>query len=684
MVIQRVTNKNTIECNKCSWETVKPGERNLIRFFSNIPSLQSKNIEELLDRSIYMNKEHEPLYNYESLININETLIKYIPKNGVFPSKIDYRWCYNCISIEPIFLDKPFEYEPKHFIGELKLISSDNLYGIPEEREVHNHIAEYSFDELKKEQTEAVKEIQELEKAKEKSVASSIFFRFSSKHNKLFALRRFLNKATEVLNKCEKKNKEGKDYYKNNKSKPRCLRCSLNDVSDKNYLKDSHYKCGGSLKEDISQVSDRGTDEKPFANIRIEYDKSGKLVKGILTGGRFVVEESDRLQFNNQSTGVKIDEKYDLHWEYNDEIIKNYQNLQDYTDLNPLLQIQTNRKKSPGEMKLEESIDQLIGKEPKGLSYDNPKEIERDLDTLTPREADVVRLYYGLGNQHAMTLEEIGETFDLTRERVKQIKEKAIRRLKHTSRSTILKKYFWNERNENDLYNQFMEDYGDYLDEGVKGTKGSMETLEVFLDDAIRYTLQSEEMRELKKEIGLKAYIDFIGKVMDDMIKNKEIPVKIIKSDDKRHEVNDDTSDNNERNENDLYNQFIEEFNKGSRNKRLCNFASDLIDKAKKGQRISDDDLNTLIEAEINDINSYPTDMIKIYDNNPEKLMGAQVGYLLFIKIDIDFLAKFLNKHDNNRFDGFDDIEQYHAIFTAVYNKLAIKLGYPPLPTQYS
>ncbi len=68
-------------------------------------------------------------------------------------------------------------------------------------------------------------------------------------------------------------------------------------------------------------------------------------------------------------------------------------------------------------------------------------EIERALETLTPREADVVRLYFGLGNQHSMTLEEIGETFDLTRERVRQIKEKAIRRLKHTSRSKILKTY---------------------------------------------------------------------------------------------------------------------------------------------------------------------------------------------------------------------------------------------------
>ena len=68
-------------------------------------------------------------------------------------------------------------------------------------------------------------------------------------------------------------------------------------------------------------------------------------------------------------------------------------------------------------------------------------EIERSLATLTPREGDVVRLYFGLNGQHPLTLEEIGEKFDLTRERVRQIKEKAIRRLKHTSRSRILKSY---------------------------------------------------------------------------------------------------------------------------------------------------------------------------------------------------------------------------------------------------
>jgi len=69
------------------------------------------------------------------------------------------------------------------------------------------------------------------------------------------------------------------------------------------------------------------------------------------------------------------------------------------------------------------------------------KEIERTLATLTPREADVVRLFFGLDGKPAMTLEEIGEKFDLTRERVRQIKEKALRRLKQQSRSKLLKAY---------------------------------------------------------------------------------------------------------------------------------------------------------------------------------------------------------------------------------------------------
>ncbi|MCX7797992.1 MAG: sigma-70 family RNA polymerase sigma factor [Melioribacter sp.] len=69
------------------------------------------------------------------------------------------------------------------------------------------------------------------------------------------------------------------------------------------------------------------------------------------------------------------------------------------------------------------------------------KEIERALSTLTDREAEVIKLYFGLNGEHSLTLEEIGEKFNLTRERVRQIKEKAIRRLRHTSRSKNLRAY---------------------------------------------------------------------------------------------------------------------------------------------------------------------------------------------------------------------------------------------------
>ncbi len=69
------------------------------------------------------------------------------------------------------------------------------------------------------------------------------------------------------------------------------------------------------------------------------------------------------------------------------------------------------------------------------------REVQRALSTLTHREADVIKLYFGLNGEHSMTLEEIGEKFVLTRERVRQIKEKAIRRLRHTSRSKTLKPY---------------------------------------------------------------------------------------------------------------------------------------------------------------------------------------------------------------------------------------------------
>jgi RNA polymerase primary sigma factor len=87
------------------------------------------------------------------------------------------------------------------------------------------------------------------------------------------------------------------------------------------------------------------------------------------------------------------------------------------------------------ENETEESPDQVL------LFESLRKEVQRALSTLTQREADVVTYYFGLMGEQAMTLEEIGEKFNLTRERVRQIKEKAIRRLRHTSRSKALKPY---------------------------------------------------------------------------------------------------------------------------------------------------------------------------------------------------------------------------------------------------
>jgi RNA polymerase primary sigma factor len=68
-------------------------------------------------------------------------------------------------------------------------------------------------------------------------------------------------------------------------------------------------------------------------------------------------------------------------------------------------------------------------------------EIERSLATLTDRQKEVIKLYFGIGIDHSMSLEDIGDRFDLTRERVRQIKDKALKRLRHTSRSKMLKSY---------------------------------------------------------------------------------------------------------------------------------------------------------------------------------------------------------------------------------------------------
>lgn len=69
------------------------------------------------------------------------------------------------------------------------------------------------------------------------------------------------------------------------------------------------------------------------------------------------------------------------------------------------------------------------------------REIERSLSTLTDRQRDVIKLYFGIGVEHPMSLEDIGDKFGLTRERVRQIKDKAINKLRSASRSKLLKAY---------------------------------------------------------------------------------------------------------------------------------------------------------------------------------------------------------------------------------------------------
>jgi RNA polymerase primary sigma factor len=88
--------------------------------------------------------------------------------------------------------------------------------------------------------------------------------------------------------------------------------------------------------------------------------------------------------------------------------------------------IQDNRQPAPDSGLLEQSL---------------KDEVKRALATLSDREAQVIKLYFGLDSEHSLTLEEIGEKFNLTRERVRQIKEKAIRRLRHASRSKALRTY---------------------------------------------------------------------------------------------------------------------------------------------------------------------------------------------------------------------------------------------------
>jgi RNA polymerase primary sigma factor len=93
--------------------------------------------------------------------------------------------------------------------------------------------------------------------------------------------------------------------------------------------------------------------------------------------------------------------------------------------------------------KLLDTLEDESEKKPdSGLVYESlQKDIKRSLSTLTKREANVLALHFGLDNAKPLTLDEIGSQFELTRERVRQIKEKAIRKLRHKSRSKFLRSY---------------------------------------------------------------------------------------------------------------------------------------------------------------------------------------------------------------------------------------------------
>ena len=105
---------------------------------------------------------------------------------------------------------------------------------------------------------------------------------------------------------------------------------------------------------------------------------------------------------------------------------------------NRLLDVLPNEQQPPPDSGLiTDAVDVQAGPVTKSLRI----EVRRALSTLSEREAEVIRLYFGLDNEHSLTLEEIGERFNLTRERVRQIKEKAIRRLRHASRSKALRAY---------------------------------------------------------------------------------------------------------------------------------------------------------------------------------------------------------------------------------------------------
>lgn len=160
-----------------------------------------------------------------------------------------------------------------------------------------------------------------------------------------------------------------------------------------------------------------------------------------------------RLPLNKIGTINKINKAFG-HLEQQLEREPSAQEIADLLNL-PLEEVKESLKNSSRHISMdaplvqgeESDMYEVLGNEDSELPESNllhdslKKEIERTISTLSEREAEVIRYYFGLNGLQPHTLEEIGEKLDLTRERARQIKEKALRRLKHFSRSKNLKSY---------------------------------------------------------------------------------------------------------------------------------------------------------------------------------------------------------------------------------------------------
>jgi RNA polymerase primary sigma factor len=99
-----------------------------------------------------------------------------------------------------------------------------------------------------------------------------------------------------------------------------------------------------------------------------------------------------------------------------------------------------------GDSRLEDFIEdkEVISPQDAAISLNMTRQIQRVLSTLSKREEKIMRLRFGIGEKHDHTLEEVGQDFDLTRERIRQIQDKALRKLKHSSRANKLRSFIEN------------------------------------------------------------------------------------------------------------------------------------------------------------------------------------------------------------------------------------------------